>query len=72
MIDAMVARLAARLRQQPDDAAGWAQLGRSYMVLEEAAKARDAYARALKLRPGDAALKQALAEATSAAAVQAK
>lgn len=68
MIGAMVARLAARLQQQPDDPDGWARLGRSYMVLGEAAKARDAYARALKLKPDDAALKAALAEATNAAA----
>jgi cytochrome c-type biogenesis protein CcmH len=70
MIDAMVARLAARLQQQPDDAAGWAQLGRSYMVLGAPAKAREAYAHALKLKPGDADLETALAAATSAAASQ--
>lgn len=68
MINAMVARLAARLEQQPDDADGWARLGRSYLVLGQPEKARDAYARAVKLRPDDAALKQALADAGSAAA----
>ncbi len=68
MIDMMVARLAARLEQEPDDLAGWTRLGRSYMVLGEPAKAREAYAHALKLKPDDAALKAALAEATSAAA----
>ena len=62
-INAMVARLAARLQQQPDDVEGWARLGRSYMVLNQPQKARDAYARAVKLKPDDAALKQALAEA---------
>src|SRR5437588_814337 len=45
MIDAMVERLAARLAAQPDDVDGWARLGRSYMVLDQPAKARDAYAR---------------------------
>ncbi len=68
MIDAMVERLAARLAAQPDDVDGWARLGRSYMVLKEPDKAREAYARAVKLRPDDPALKEALAAAGSAAA----
>ncbi|MGC2414784.1 MAG: tetratricopeptide repeat protein, partial [Stellaceae bacterium] len=67
MINAMVERLAARLESQPDDVEGWARLGRSYMVLNEPEKARDAYARAVKLKPDDAALKQSLAEASAAA-----
>jgi cytochrome c-type biogenesis protein CcmH len=67
MIDAMVARLAARLEQQPDDAEGWARLGRSYMVLGQPAKARQAYAHAVKLKPDDAAFKDALAAADGAA-----
>ena len=66
MIESMVERLASRLEQQPDDAEGWARLGRSYMVLQQPAKARDAYTRAVKLRPDDAALSRALAEATEA------
>jgi cytochrome c-type biogenesis protein CcmH len=66
MIESMVERLAARLEQQPDDAEGWARLGRSYMVLNQPAKARDAYTRAVKLRPDDAALSRALAEASEA------
>ena len=68
MIKGMVERLAARLKRQPDDAAGWAQLGRSYMVLNEPDKARAAYERAVKLRPDDSALKSALAAAGEAAA----
>jgi cytochrome c-type biogenesis protein CcmH len=67
MIDTMVGRLAARLEQHPDDVEGWSRLGRSYMVLGQPEKAREAYARALKLRPDDAALKQALADASAAA-----
>ena len=67
MIDAMVERLAARLATQPDDPDGWSRLGRSYMVLSRPDKAREAYARAVKLRPDDPALQQALAEAVSAA-----
>jgi cytochrome c-type biogenesis protein CcmH len=68
MIEGMVERLAARLQNQPEDAEGWARLGRSYMVLQQPAKAREAYARAAALRPDDAALARALAEAARAAA----
>ena len=68
LIGAMVQSLAARLATQPDDADGWTRLGRSYLVLHEPEKARDAYARALALRPDDQALKAALAEAETAAA----
>lgn len=67
MINAMVERLAARLEQQPDDVEGWSRLGRSYIVLHRPDKARDAFARAVQLKPDDPALKQALADATAAA-----
>ena len=68
MINAMVERLAARLETHPDDVDGWARLGRSYMVLSQPDKAREAYARAVKLKPGDPELARALAEASTAAA----
>ncbi len=42
MIRGMVARLADRLASQPDDLQGWLQLAKSYQVLGQAAKARDA------------------------------
>ncbi len=67
MINAMVERLAARLADQPDDVEGWVRLGRSYMVLNQPDKAREAYVRAVELKPDDPELKQALAEATAAA-----
>jgi cytochrome c-type biogenesis protein CcmH len=67
MILAMVGNLAARLEQQPDDIEGWVRLGRSYMVLNEPQKAREAYAHAVKLKPDDAGLQQAYAEASRAA-----
>ena len=67
MINAMVERLAARLETQPDDVDGWTRLGRSYMVLNQPDKAREAYARAVKLKPGDPELARALAEASTAA-----
>jgi cytochrome c-type biogenesis protein CcmH len=72
MILAMVERLAARLEGQPNDVEGWARLGRSYMVLNQPEKAREAYARAVKLKPDDAKLKAALDAAGAAAQGQAK
>jgi cytochrome c-type biogenesis protein CcmH len=51
-IVAMVDRLAARLAGNPDDAPGWAMLGRSLAVLGRFAEAGDAYAKALA-RGGD-------------------
>ncbi len=52
----MVDKLALRLKQNPDDAAGWAMLGRSYSVLGRFQLAADAYARAVALVADDAAL----------------
>lgn len=46
MIDGMVAKLTAHLHDEPDDAQGWAMLGRSYVVLQRFADAAKAYARA--------------------------
>ena len=53
MIRGMVARLAARLKDAPDDLQGWLHLGRAYDVLKEPDKAADAYAQAAKLKPAD-------------------
>ena len=53
-IVAMVESLAARLKEQPDDAAGWAMLGRSYMAMDRPAEALAAYQTVLKLKPKDA------------------
>jgi cytochrome c-type biogenesis protein CcmH len=44
----MVARLADRLKQNPNDAAGWQRLIRAYVVLGDRAKAQDALATARK------------------------
>lgn len=49
----MVEGLAARLKENPDDVAGWQRLGRSYAVLGEADKSRDAYREAATRAPGD-------------------
>jgi cytochrome c-type biogenesis protein CcmH len=62
--EAMVGRLARRLEKQPDDLAGWLQLGRSYTVLEQFALAARAYEQADKLANGkNAEAAMGLAEA---------
>jgi cytochrome c-type biogenesis protein CcmH len=53
MIRGMVDNLAARLKENPDDLAGWRRLGRSYIVLREYKKAAAAYAQAARLAPKD-------------------
>lgn len=55
-IGAMIDKLAARLKANPDDAAGWAMLARSYGVLGRSTDAVDAYAKAAKLSANDAGL----------------
>ena len=66
-VEAMVARLAARMQEQPDDPTGWAMLGRSYVALGQAPQALAAFERALKLKPDDAST---LADFADASAVQ--
>lgn len=61
-INQMVARLAARLQDDPNDAEGWKMLGRSYLVLERFADARKAFEQAVKLLPNDAQLLADLAD----------
>ncbi len=55
-IEANVAALAKRLEQTPDDADGWAMLGRSYLNLEKYKEASEAYARATAIKTEDADL----------------
>ena len=50
----MIQKLADRLKEQPDNAEGWAMLGRSYTVVGQYADALKAYERAVALRPNDA------------------
>ena len=50
----MVRRLAERLKAKPDDAQGWAMLGRSYGVLGRHAEAAAAYRKVVELKPQDA------------------
>lgn len=51
MIRGMVGRLDARLRDDPRNLEGWMRLVRSYMVLNEPDKAKDALSRALAVFP---------------------
>ena len=59
-ISAMVAGLAARLKTNPNDPAGWLRLIRAYSVLGEADKAKEALATARKSVGADASVKSAL------------
>ena len=56
MVFEMVAKLEKRLAEQPNDAEGWARLGRSYVVMERKDKALAAYARASELAPDNVAV----------------
>lgn len=53
MIEGMVARLAERLRETPNDAEGWLRLARAYRVMGRTADARAALDRAAELLPDD-------------------
>jgi cytochrome c-type biogenesis protein CcmH len=62
-IEAMVERLAAKMRENPEDADGWKMLGRSYSVLGRFADAVDAYSKAALRAPQDAQLLADFADA---------
>ena len=66
-LEKMVARLAAHLRENPSDAAGWKLLGRAYASMERYPEAVDAYVKAAARLPKDAQLLADLAEALAMA-----
>lgn len=53
-IETMVARLADKLKDNPDDVEGWKMLGRSYGVLGRFSEAAQAYSKAAARAPKDA------------------
>ena len=53
MIEGMVAGLASRLKENPNDVQGWVRLARSYNVLRRPEAARDAMAQAAKVAPNN-------------------
>jgi cytochrome c-type biogenesis protein CcmH len=63
-----IAGLAAKLKEQPDDAQGWALLGRAYAATNRADEARDAFKQAHEHAPGDADVAVEYAQAIALAA----
>ncbi|MBL8343389.1 MAG: c-type cytochrome biogenesis protein CcmI [Rubrivivax sp.] len=55
-MESAVARLAQKMKDKPDNAEGWALLGRSYAQLGRFGESRDAYKKALELGREDAQL----------------
>jgi cytochrome c-type biogenesis protein CcmH len=55
-IQGMIDKLAARLKEQPNDSEGWAMLGRSYAVLGRHDQALPAFRQAMALKPDDPVL----------------
>jgi len=66
-IDANVAKLAERLKSNPNDPQGWTMLARSYSSMEKYGEAVGAYAKATELNPKDADLWAEYAFATGMA-----
>ena len=66
-VQAMVAKLEARLKTQPDDVEGWQMMARSYAVMGRHADAVKAYQRLVALKPQDAQALADLADATAMA-----
>jgi cytochrome c-type biogenesis protein CcmH len=65
-VDDMIAKLKARLDQDPADVKGWKMLGWSYLNLGQPTEAVRAYEAAQKLAPSDAEITAALTAAKSA------
>lgn len=66
-VDAMIARLAAKLEREPEDAEGWAMLARSYSARRRFSEAAQAYAQAAARTLADAQLLADYADALAMA-----
>jgi cytochrome c-type biogenesis protein CcmH len=66
-MDAMIARLAARLEKNPRDAKGWVMLARAQAVLGRFDEASSAYAKSVEIFPDDAQLLADYADALAMA-----
>lgn len=66
-MDQAIGKLAAKLKQNPDDAEGWALLGRAYLETQHFAEARDALQHAHDLAANDPDVGVAYAEALTLA-----
>jgi len=66
-IEGLVEKLAARMKENPDDPEGWTMLGRSYAVLDRHPEAAAAYANAVKRAPPNAQLLADYADALAMA-----
>jgi cytochrome c-type biogenesis protein CcmH len=62
MVNGMVAGLAERLRQNPNDLDGWLMLARSRAVMGDGNAARTAIGRAQELFKGDATARAKIAK----------
>jgi cytochrome c-type biogenesis protein CcmH len=67
-VNAMIERLAARLKTAPQNVEGWRMLGWSYFHTTRYEEAATAFGRALELDPGSAELKLSYEEAKAKAA----
>jgi cytochrome c-type biogenesis protein CcmH len=65
-VEGMAKSLATRLKANPQDAAGWSMLARTYSVVGRTTEAVDAYAHAVELSAEDAALIVDYADALAA------
>ncbi len=66
-VEAMVERLVARLKSEPEDAEGWVMLARTYVALDRFKEAAAAFANAAKRIPGSAQLLADYADALAMA-----
>ena len=62
-LEEAIAGLEERLAANPDDAAGWSMLGRSYVSINDFDRAKDAYLKVVELSGGDPGARADYAEA---------